>query len=101
VNRRHRTLHRSIETHERPAFSPRYYLVRTFRSLCGIGIANELIGSARRSSQYGDSGETAPPLLTPLELLDRLVAPVPPLRIHHDCNFGVLARTAAHRKFPR
>ena len=35
-------------------------------------------------------------LLTPLELLDRLAALVPPPRVHRCCYFGVLARTAAH-----
>ena len=35
-------------------------------------------------------------LLTPLELLDRLAALVPPPRIHRHRYFGVLARTAAH-----
>jgi hypothetical protein len=40
-------------------------------------------------------------LLTPLELLDRLAALVPPPRIHRHRYFGVLARTAAPGKFPR
>ena len=40
-------------------------------------------------------------LLTPLELLDRLAALVPPPRIHRHRCFGSLARMAAHVKFPR
>jgi hypothetical protein len=39
--------------------------------------------------------------LTPLQLVDRLAAPVPPPRIHRHRYFGVLARTSAHGKFPR
>jgi hypothetical protein len=35
------------------------------------------------------------------DLLDHLAALVAPLRINRHRNFGVLARTAAHRKFPR
>jgi len=38
--------------------------------------------------------------LTPLQLLDRLAALVPPPRVHRHRYFGVLARTAAHRKVP-
>lgn len=38
-------------------------------------------------------------MLTPLELLDHLAALLSPPRIHR--HFGVLARTAAHWKFPR
>ena len=44
-------------------------------------------------------GGNGPLLLTPLELLDRLAAPVPPPRNHRHRYFGVLARTAAHWKF--
>jgi hypothetical protein len=40
-------------------------------------------------------------LLTPLELLDRLAALVPPPRIHRHRCIGMLVRTAAHRKIPR
>ena len=40
-------------------------------------------------------------LLTPLELLDRLAALVPPPRIHRHRYFGALARTAANGKFPQ
>jgi hypothetical protein len=36
-------------------------------------------------------GGNGPLLLTPLELLDRLAALVPPPRIHHRRYFGVLA----------
>ena len=36
-------------------------------------------------------GGNVPLLLTPLELLDRLAALVPPLRIHRRHYFGVLA----------
>ena len=39
-------------------------------------------------------------ILTPLELLDRIAALVPPPRIHHHRYFGALARTAAYGKFP-
>ena len=38
---------------------------------------------------------------TPLALLNRLAATVPPPRIHRHRCFGVPARTAGHRKFPR
>ncbi len=34
--------------------------------------------------------------LTPLQLLDRLAALVPPPRVHRHRYFGVLARTAVH-----
>ena len=51
------------------------------------------------STQPG-SGGIGPLVLTPLDLLDRLAALVPPPRIHHHRYFGVLARTAAHGKFP-
>ena len=46
-------------------------------------------------------GGNGPLLLTPLELLDRLAALVPPPRTHRSRYFGVLASTAAHWKFPR
>jgi hypothetical protein len=46
-------------------------------------------------------GGNGPLLLTPLKLLDRLAALVPPPRIHRNRYFSVLARTAAHRKFLR
>jgi hypothetical protein len=46
-------------------------------------------------------GGSAPLLLTPLELLDRLAALVPPPRLHCRHYFGRLVRTAAHRKIPR
>ena len=36
-------------------------------------------------------GGNSPHLLTPLELLDRLAALVPPPRIHHSRHFSVLA----------
>jgi hypothetical protein len=45
------------------------------------------------------SGATAP-RLTPLELLERLAPLVPPPRVHRHRYYGVLARTAAHGKFP-
>jgi hypothetical protein len=45
-------------------------------------------------------GGKAPLLLTQLELLDRVAALVPPSRVHRHRYFGVIARTAAHRKFP-
>jgi hypothetical protein len=45
-------------------------------------------------------GGSGPLLLTPLELLDCLAALVPPPRVHRHRYFGVLARTAAYRKFP-
>ena len=53
------------------------------------------------STKQGPGGN-GPQLLTPLELLDRLAALVPPRRIHRHRYFGVLApnsplRTAAHR----
>jgi len=40
-------------------------------------------------------------LLTPLELIYRLAALVPPPRLHCRRYFGRLVRTAAHRKFSR
>jgi hypothetical protein len=46
-------------------------------------------------------GGTGPVRLTPLELLDRLAALVPPPRLHRHRYFGVLVRMAAHWKFPR
>ena len=46
-------------------------------------------------------GGGGPLLLTPLELIERIAALVPPPRIHRHRYFGVLARTAAHRNFPR
>ena len=52
------------------------------------------------STQQGPGGN-GPQRLTPLELLDRLAALVPPLRIHRHRYFGGLARTAAHRNLPR
>jgi hypothetical protein len=36
-----------------------------------------------------------------VELIDRLAALVPPLRVHPHRNFGVPTRTTAPRKFPR
>ena len=45
-------------------------------------------------------GGICPRVLTPLELLYRLAALVPP-RIHRHRYFGLLSRTAAHGKFPR
>ncbi len=44
------------------------------------------------------AGGNAPLRLTPLELLDRLAALVPPPRLHCRRYFGRLVRTAAHRK---
>jgi hypothetical protein len=38
---------------------------------------------------------------TPLALLNHLAATVPPPRIHRHRRFGLPARTAGHRKFPR
>jgi hypothetical protein len=46
-------------------------------------------------------GGAGPLRLTPLQLLDRLAALIPPPRTHRHRNFGVPARTAAHRKIPR
>jgi hypothetical protein len=46
------------------------------------------------------SGGNGPLLLTPLELLHRIAALVPPPRVHRHRYLGVLARTAAHGKFP-
>jgi hypothetical protein len=46
-------------------------------------------------------GGNGPLFLTPLELLDRLAALVPPPRTHRSRYFGGLASTAAHWKFPR
>jgi hypothetical protein len=46
-------------------------------------------------------GGSGPQLLTPLELLDRLAALVPPPRIHRHRYFGVPARTAAAGQFSR
>jgi len=45
-------------------------------------------------------GGNASLLLTPLELLDRIAALVPPPRIRRHRYLGVLARTAACRKLP-
>jgi hypothetical protein len=47
-----------------------------------------------------DPGARAALILSPLELLDRIAALVPPPRIHRHRYFGVLARTAAYGKFP-
>jgi Putative transposase len=47
-----------------------------------------------------DPGARAALILTPLELLDRTTALVPPPRIHRHRCFGALARTAAYGKFP-
>jgi len=38
-----------------------------------------------------ESAKTGPLRLTPLQLLDRLAALVPPPRVHRHCYFGVLA----------
>jgi len=46
-------------------------------------------------------GGKRPLRLTPLVLLDRLAALVPPPRSHRHRYFGLFARTAAHRTFPR
>ena len=53
------------------------------------------------STKPGPAGTGAALILTPLELLDRIAALVPLPRIHRHRYYGVLARTAAHRKFPR
>jgi Putative transposase len=45
-------------------------------------------------------GGNGPLLLTPLELLDRLAALVPPSRMHRHRYFGVLVLMVAHWKFP-
>jgi hypothetical protein len=55
----------------------------------------------RYESSKPGAGGTGPLLLTPLELIERIAALVPPPRIHRHHYFGVLARTAAHGKFPR
>ena len=44
-------------------------------------------------------GGSGPQCLTPLELLDRLAALVPPPRLHRHRYIGAPARTAGHRKF--
>lgn len=59
---------------------------------------DEHLGYDHPKSGHDSSG---PQILTPFELLDRLAALVPPSRVHRHRNFGVPARTAAHRKFPR
>jgi hypothetical protein len=46
-------------------------------------------------------GSRGPPLVAPLQLLERIAALVPPPRVYRQRHFGVLARTAADRKFPR
>ena len=45
-------------------------------------------------------GGSGPQVLTPLQLLDRLAALVPPPRISCHRYFGALARTAAYGTFP-
>jgi hypothetical protein len=50
------------------------------------------------STEPGPGGND-PLLLTPLKLLDRLAALVPPPRTYGHGHFGVLAPTAAHWKF--
>jgi hypothetical protein len=52
------------------------------------------------STKQGPGGN-GPQILTPLQFLDRLATLAPPPRIHRHRYFGVLARMAAHRKFPR
>ena len=52
------------------------------------------------STKPGPGGND-PLLLTPLELLDRLAALVPPPRIHRHCYSGVLARTSLTLPPPR
>ena len=51
------------------------------------------------ASKKQGPGGNGPQILTPLELLDRLAALVPPPSVHRHRYFGVLARTAAHGKF--
>jgi hypothetical protein len=46
-------------------------------------------------------GGGGPLFLTPLELIERIAALVPPPRIHRHRCFGAPARMAAHRKFRR
>jgi len=49
------------------------------------------------SAKSGPGG-TDPLRLTPLQLLDRLAALVPPPRVHRHRYFGVLWRRHAHRR---
>ena len=52
------------------------------------------------SAKPGSCGN-GPLLLTPLQLLDRLAALMPPPHIHRHRDFGLLAQTAAHGRSPR
>jgi hypothetical protein len=55
------------------------------------GCANSILSASSTTSRSGGSGGSGPLLLTPLELLDRLAALVPPPRVHRHRYFGVLA----------
>jgi len=66
------------------------------------GYANSLPKAAPTTTPNPAPAPLARFILTPLELLDRLAALVPPPRSHRHRCFGALAaRMAAHRKFPR
>ena len=53
-----------------------------------------------RAMAKWEHGCSGPQVLTPLELLDRIVALVPPPCVYRHRYSGVLTRTAAYRKFP-
>ena len=55
----------------------------------------------RYDSTKPGPGGGGPLLLTPLELLDRLAALVPPPRVHRHRYFGSPVRATAYWKFPR
>jgi hypothetical protein len=65
-----------------------------------IGRASSTASTSSTTPKLGPAG-SGPQCLTPLELLDRIAALVPRPHIHRRRYFGVLARTAAHWKFPR
>ena len=68
------------------------------RSPCN-GYASSMPSTSSTTTQSGPRRQR-PLILTPLELLDRIAALMPPPRIHRRRYFDLLARTAAHRKFP-
>ena len=55
------------------------------------GYANSIPSACSTTSTKPGPGGSGPLLLTPLELIDRLAALVPPPRIHRHRYFGVLA----------
>jgi hypothetical protein len=70
---------------------------RILRAFVGRGLLESCDAKDRQAYQYSEPGSDkrgakADELhLTPLELIDRIAALVPPPRTHHHCYFGVLA----------